>query len=81
MRRNDGGKQGEHGRLHPLKKRDHREAAAQKYLTVSGLFNFLKQQVKFDDFIECYNHERPHQPLDIKYPAELYLPSPRPYRA
>ena len=35
---------------------------------------------KFDDFIDCYNHERPHQALDMKYPAELYRPSPRPYR-
>ena len=40
----------------------------------------LWQQAKFDDFIDCYNHERPHQALDMKYPAELYLPSPRPYR-
>jgi len=23
--------------------------------------NFLQQQTKFDDFIDCYNHERPHQ--------------------
>ena len=25
------------------------------------------------------NRERPHQALDMKYPAELYQPSPRPY--
>jgi len=42
--------------------------------------NFLQQQAKFDDFIYCYNQERPHQALNMKYPAELYLPSPRPYR-
>jgi putative transposase len=41
--------------------------------------NFLQQQAKFDQFIECYNHERPHQALGMKYPAELYRPSPRPY--
>jgi putative transposase len=23
--------------------------------------NFLQQQAKFDDFIDCYNNERPHQ--------------------
>jgi hypothetical protein len=31
-------------------------------------------------FLKCYNQERPHQALDMKYPAELYTPSPRPYR-
>jgi putative transposase len=40
----------------------------------------LQQQAKFDDFIDCYHHERPHQALDMKYPAELYRPSSRPYR-
>jgi hypothetical protein len=25
---------------------------------------FLQQQAKFDDFIDCYNRERPHQALD-----------------
>jgi putative transposase len=30
--------------------------------------------------VDLYNQERPHQALDMKYPAELYLPSPRPYR-
>jgi transposase InsO family protein len=34
--------------------------------------NFLQQQAKFDQFIECYNQERPHQALNMKYPAELY---------
>ena len=42
--------------------------------------NFLQQQAKFDDFIDCYNNERPHQALNMKYPAELYSPSPRPYQ-
>ena len=28
----------------------------------------------------CYNDERPHQALVMKYPAELYQPSRRPYR-
>lgn len=26
------------------------------------------------------SHERPHQALGMRYPAELYRPSPRPYR-
>jgi putative transposase len=42
--------------------------------------NFLQQQAKFDDFIECYNNERPHQALNMRYPAEHYVPSTRPYR-
>jgi putative transposase len=62
---------GRHERMHLTLKKEATKPAAQ---------NFLQQQAKFDDFIDCYNHERPHQALDMKYPAELYLPSPRPYR-
>ena len=42
--------------------------------------NVLQQQAKFDDFIDCYNQERPHQALGMMYPAELYRPSVRPHR-
>ena len=42
--------------------------------------NFLHQQARFDAFIECYNHERPHQALGMKVPGEFYTPSPRPYQ-
>jgi putative transposase len=41
--------------------------------------NFLQQQAKFDDFIECFNNERPHQALNMRTPAECYVPSTRPY--
>ena len=41
--------------------------------------NFLQQQAKFDGFIECYNNERPHQALNMRCPAECYVPSTRPY--
>ena len=41
--------------------------------------NFLQQQAKFDRFLQVYNQERPHQAIGMKYPAELYRPSPRPY--
>jgi putative transposase len=41
--------------------------------------NFLQQQAKFDDFIDCYNNERPHQALNMQCPAERYVPSIRPY--
>ena len=41
--------------------------------------NSLQQQAKFDDFVEEFNIERPHEGLAMKCPAEVYLPSPRPY--
>ena len=41
--------------------------------------NFLQQQAKFDRFIRIYNDERPHQAIGMRYPAELYKPSTRPY--
>ena len=42
--------------------------------------NFLQQQARFDDFLERFNQERPHQALGMKVPAELYTRSPRPYQ-
>ena len=30
---------------------------------------FLQLQAKFDDFIDCYNNERPHQALNMHYPV------------
>src|SRR6266568_3834205 len=51
-----------------------------KEATKPAVQNLLQQQARFDDFMECYNRDRPHQALDMKYPAELYQPSPRPYR-
>ena len=30
-------------------------------------------------FLDCFNRERPAPALNMKFPAELYLPSPRPY--
>src|SRR6201993_1955232 len=41
--------------------------------------NFLQQQAKVDDFVECFNNERPHQALNMRCPAECYVPSSRPY--
>jgi putative transposase len=40
----------------------------------------LQQQDRFYRFMEEYNHERPHQALGMKSPADLYEPSPRKYR-
>jgi len=41
--------------------------------------NLLQQQAKFDDFIEEFNPQRPHEALGMKCPAELYTASPRLY--
>jgi putative transposase len=50
-----------------------------KESTKSAAANFLQQQARFDKFIEVFNNERPHEALDMKCPAEVYQPSPRPY--
>jgi putative transposase len=62
---------GRHERMHLTLKKEATKPAAQ---------NFLQQQAKFDDFRACFNDERPHQALAMKYPAELYTLSPRKYR-
>ena len=62
---------GRHERMHLTLKKEATKPAAQ---------NFLQQQARFDEFIACYNQERPHQALGMKYPAELYRASPRNYR-
>lgn len=41
--------------------------------------NMLQQQARFDDFIEEFNTERPHEALAMKRPADVYLPSRRQY--
>jgi hypothetical protein len=35
--------------------------------------------IRFKQLVEVFNHQRPHQALDMKCPAEVYQPSPRPY--
>ncbi len=42
--------------------------------------NILQQQAKFDTFLEEFNHERPHEALAMKCPAEVYSACSRPYR-
>src|SRR6516162_3511286 len=39
----------------------------------------LQQEAKFDAFLEEFNHERPHEALGMKCPAEIYSASCRPY--
>lgn len=41
--------------------------------------NLLQQQEKFDTFVHEYNNDRPHEALNMKYPGEVYKPSPRAY--
>lgn len=41
--------------------------------------NLLQQQERFDEFVEEFNNERPHEAIDMKTPADLYENSPRPY--
>ena len=36
-----------------------------------------RQQVRFDEFRQEYNYERPHEALNQKTPARFYKPSPR----
>ena len=62
---------GRHERMHLTLKHEATKPAAA---------NILQQQARFDAFIDRYNHERPHQALDMQVPGELYTPSPRPYR-
>src|SRR5690349_2042973 len=61
---------GRHERMHLTLKKEATKPAAR---------NFLQQQARFDDFLEIYNNERPHEALDMKCPAEVYQPSPRSY--
>ncbi len=62
---------GRHERMHLTLKKEATRPAAD---------NLLQQQARFDDFIDEYNRERPHQALGMCYPAELYVSSARPYR-
>ena len=62
---------GRHERLHLTLKQDTTRPAAA---------NGLQQQMRFDTFVRRYNHDRPHQALDMATPASRYTASARPYR-
>ena len=62
---------GRHERIHLTLKKEATRPASE---------NFLQQQARFDDFIDYYNADRPHQAIDLKVPADLYEKSPRPYK-
>jgi putative transposase len=61
---------GRHERMHLTLKKEATKPAS---------YNFLQQQARFDEFIEVYNNDRPHQALGGQYPAEVYTPSAREY--
>ena len=42
--------------------------------------NTLQQQARFDEFINEFNTQRPHDALDMKYPNEVYTPAKRTYK-
>ncbi len=48
-----------------------------KEATKAAAKNFLQQQARFDEFLGTFNEQRPHQALNMRYPAELYTSSPR----
>jgi putative transposase len=62
---------GRHERMH---------LTLQKEATTPPAANFLQQQARFDDFMEVFNGERPHEALDMKCPAAVYQPSTRLYQ-
>lgn len=55
--------------------RMHRVLKAEVMLPVEP--NQQAQQARLDAFRHCYNHERPHESLGMKRPAQVYSPSPR----
>ena len=61
---------GRHERMHLTLKKEATRPACQ---------NSLAQQARFDDFMNEFNTERPHEALAMKTPAEVYTPSSRPY--
>lgn len=60
---------GRHERMHRTLKQD---------TTRPARSNLLQQQERFDEWIQEFNQERPHEALDMKRPAEVYTKSLRP---
>jgi putative transposase len=57
---------GQHERMHRTLKAE---------TTRPARSNLLQQQERFDDFVDEFNNERPHEALDMKRPADMYTPS------
>ena len=41
--------------------------------------NSLQQQARFDEFVEEFNTERPHEAINMNRPADIYIPSSKPF--
>jgi transposase InsO family protein len=61
---------GRHERMHLTLKKE---------ATRPPSMNSLQQQARFDDFVAEFNHERPHEALDMKCPADCCTSSARSY--
>jgi putative transposase len=61
---------GQHERMHRTLKQETTSPARK---------NLLQQQERFDEFVEEFNHQRPHQALGQKPPATVYRRSERSY--
>ena len=62
---------GRHERMHRTLKAETTRPAAP---------SFIQQQDRFDRFQEIFNHQRPHQAIDMKCPGDIYQPSTRAYQ-
>ncbi|MEQ1875657.1 MAG: IS481 family transposase [Bdellovibrionia bacterium] len=61
---------GRHERMHLTLKQETTRPSGQ---------TILQQQEKFDKFRDDFNTDRPHEGLGMKYPAQIYSASPRPF--
>jgi transposase InsO family protein len=61
---------GQHERMHRTLKAETTRPARE---------NSLQQQERFDDFLEEYNNDRPHESLEGRTPSSIYKPSTRPF--
>jgi transposase InsO family protein len=62
---------GRHERMHLTLKRE---------ATRPPGMNSLQQQARFDDFLQEYNGERPHEALSMRTPLDAYRPASRKYK-
>jgi putative transposase len=56
--------------------RMHRTLKAETTRPARG--NLLQQQERFDEWAHEFNHERPHEAIGMKRPAEVFIPSTTP---
>ena len=59
---------GQHERMHRTLKAE---------TTRPARSNLLQQQERFDEFVDEFNHQRPHEALAMKTPSDIYTASTR----